>query len=322
METPEPPVQVPLGPIAPLACPVTFERLDADGVAPSSNLKYAPDELGIWDLTIGAAGGGAKPASITDVVRGALPKELRGLLPTSSYLGTSTFETPQVAFAYERGWRDSFKRAGFPGPDEEYDLARAKLLPHAADKVLVDASCGSGLFTRRFAKSGDYSAVVALDYSAAMLTQARQFAIDEGLLDASGAAKDDNTDITFVRADIARMPFPEGSVGGVNAGAAINCWPDPRAAAAEIARALERGGSFCGTTFLTPRVPFLDDAGQQQLDAAMREVQDAISGRAGGARGFRMWNRADLKDLCEECGLVDFESDVRDGFIFFSAKKP
>jgi SAM-dependent methyltransferase len=46
----------------------------------------------------------------------------------------------------------------------------------------VDASCGSGLFTRRFLKSGNYGCVVALDFSPAMLTQARQFAKDEELL--------------------------------------------------------------------------------------------------------------------------------------------
>jgi hypothetical protein len=42
------------------------------------------------------------PTSLTGLARSLLPKELRGLLPTSPFLATSTFETPQVAFAYER----------------------------------------------------------------------------------------------------------------------------------------------------------------------------------------------------------------------------
>ena len=227
-----------------------------------------------WDLTIGGAINtkSPNPTSLTDLARSFLPRELRGLLPQSSYLGTSTFETPQVAFAYERGWRDSFKRAGFPGPDEEFKLAEEKLLPHAQGKVLLDASCGSGLFTRRFLKSGNYGCVIALDFSDAMLTQARQFFKDEGLLSSAsggggdgGGASDvaassdvgaDRDDLAFVRADIARVPFPEGTVGGVHAGAAIHCWPEPRAAVAEIARVLEPGGTFCGTTFLTPKIPF------------------------------------------------------------------
>ena len=49
-------------------------------------------------------------------------------------------------------------------------------LAGAPQGVLLDASCGSGLFTRRFAASGAYSAVVAADFSEAMLLQARRLA--------------------------------------------------------------------------------------------------------------------------------------------------
>ena len=34
--------------------------------------------------------------------------------------------------------------------------------------------------------------------------------------------------VTFVRADIARLPFPDDSVDGLHAGAAIHCWPNPQ----------------------------------------------------------------------------------------------
>lgn len=321
-EDPSTPVQTTV--TAPLACPVSLKPLDQRGFAPESGLQYAKED-GVWNLTIGAAVNAktsSGPVSITDLARSFLPKELKGLLPESSYIGTSTFETPQVAFAYERGWRDSFKRAGFPGVNEEFDLAQSKLLPHAQNKVLLDASCGSGLFTRQLVKSGNYGCVVALDFSAAMLQQARQFSKDEGLLSDSDSGSEADSNLTFVRADIARIPFPEDSIGGVHAGAAIHCWPDCPTAVAEIARVLEPGGSFCGTTFLSPRLPFADDKRQQQIDAVLREVSDAVSG-PGGSRGFRQWNVRDLEELCVTSGLVDFKADVRDpGFVFYSAKKP
>jgi len=41
--------------------------------------------------------------------------------------------------------------------------------------LLVDVSCGSGLFSRKFAKSGAYSAVIALDFSENMLRQCYEF---------------------------------------------------------------------------------------------------------------------------------------------------
>jgi ubiquinone/menaquinone biosynthesis C-methylase UbiE len=45
---------------------------------------------------------------------------------------------------------------------------------------IVDASCGSGLFSRLFAKSGLFSHVVALDYSENMLQQCYEFIKQEG----------------------------------------------------------------------------------------------------------------------------------------------
>jgi len=41
--------------------------------------------------------------------------------------------------------------------------------------LVVDVSCGSGLFSRKFAKSGTYSGVVALDFSENMLRQCYDF---------------------------------------------------------------------------------------------------------------------------------------------------
>jgi len=40
---------------------------------------------------------------------------------------------------------------------------------------ILDASCGSGLFSRLFTKSGLFSLVMALDYSENMLQQCYEF---------------------------------------------------------------------------------------------------------------------------------------------------
>ena len=60
----------------------------------------------------------------------------------------SMLRNPLISFVYERGWRQGFSWAGFPGADKEFDMAMAYLTP-AFGSVLVDMSCGSGLFTRR-----------------------------------------------------------------------------------------------------------------------------------------------------------------------------
>lgn len=60
------------------------------------------------------------------------------------------FTSPSVSFAYERGWRQGFQRAGFPGPDKEAELANEFFAPVAAEaegsSVLVDMSCATGKF--------------------------------------------------------------------------------------------------------------------------------------------------------------------------------
>ena len=48
----------------------------------------------------------------------------------------------------------------------------------AAEGPVLDLSCGSGLFTRRFLQAQRFPKVVALDYSENMLKQTRTF-IDE-----------------------------------------------------------------------------------------------------------------------------------------------
>ena len=78
---------------------------------------------------------------------------------------TQFFRTPAMAFLYERGWRQNFNAAGFPGIDKEFAEAAEFFAPCADGGVVVDLSCGSGLMTRRLCRSGRYRRVLGLDYS-------------------------------------------------------------------------------------------------------------------------------------------------------------
>eukprot|EP00435_Cladocopium_sp_Y103_P068459 s361_g31.t1 len=70
--------------------------------------------------------------------------------------GTSTFQSPLVSFAYERGWRRSFASSGFPGPDEEFRLAQeflkegAGLLGDCLYVTLIDADCSGSIEKNEF----------------------------------------------------------------------------------------------------------------------------------------------------------------------------
>ncbi|KAK3026557.1 hypothetical protein RJ639_041143 [Escallonia herrerae] len=211
---------------------------------------------------------------------------------------TELFRSPLVSFLYERGWRQNFNRRGFPGPDEEFKMAQEYFKP-AEGGLLVDVSCGSGLFSRKFATSGTYSRVVALDFSENMLRQCYDFIKqDDAIL---------TSNLALVRADVSRLPFSSGSVDAVHAGAALHCWPSPSNAIAEINRILRSGGVFVGTTFLrasssTPSI--LRPFGQ-------RVLQD-----------YAYLTKEEIEDLCTSCGLTNYTSKVQQSFIMFSAQKP
>jgi ubiquinone/menaquinone biosynthesis C-methylase UbiE len=64
----------------------------------------------------------------------------------------------------------------------QFDMAKTFLKPKTGG-VIVDASCGSGLFSRMFVKSGLYSLVVALDFSENMLKQCNEFIKQENISD-------------------------------------------------------------------------------------------------------------------------------------------
>ncbi|KAL0802171.1 hypothetical protein Bca101_057347 [Brassica carinata] len=155
-------------------------------------------------------------------------------------LSIELFRNPLVSFLYERGWRQNFMWGGFPGPEKE---VTTEYLKHVLGGNIIDASCGSGMFSRLFAKSEHFAMVFALDYSENMLRQCYEFLKQEANLI-------DKKMIVLARADIARLPFLSGSVDAVHAGAALHCWPSPSSAVAEISRVLRPGGVFVATTFI------------------------------------------------------------------------
>lgn len=187
----------------------------------------------------------------------AVPPPLRG--PVNEFLGDDEnqyipmrdlFTNPSVSFAYERGWRQGFQAAGFPGPDTEAEMAMDYFAPVVAlspSSVVVDMSCATGLFTRRLAKSGKYDRVLGCDYSDSMLTEARR----RIKADPELSPQKLTTNLDLVRLDVGQIPMSNESVDCLHAGAAMHCWPDLKSAMSEIHRVLKPGGRYFATTFLS-----------------------------------------------------------------------
>ncbi|KAM2022289.1 hypothetical protein ACFX16_044211 [Malus domestica] len=217
---------------------------------------------------------------------------------------TEMFRTPLVSYLYERGWRQSFTVwGGFPGPEKEFELTKDFLKPVLGGGNIIDASCGSGMFSRLFAKSGLFSLVVALDYSENMLKECYGFIQQEGNFP--------KENMILVRADISRLPFATGSVDAVHAGAAIHCWPSPSTAVAEISRVLRPGGVFVASTYI------LD--GPFSLIPFLRNITQRTKQISGGQV---FTSESELEDICQACGLVGFTKVRNRLFVMISATKP
>ncbi|CAA0840779.1 Uncharacterized methyltransferase -chloroplastic [Striga hermonthica] len=216
---------------------------------------------------------------------------------------TELFRFPLVSFLYERGWRQSFSLGGgFPGPEKEFEMIKDYLKPVLGGNI-VDASCGSGMFSRLFAKSGLFSNVVALDFSETMLKQCYDFVKEENNFP--------EENLILVRADISRLPFATSSVDAVHAGAALHCWPSPSAAVAEISRVLKPGGMFVGTTYIVD-----GPLSYIPLRAPLRQIVAQLSG------SHVFLSEIELEDLCTSSGLVNFTCIRNRLFVMISAMKP
>jgi len=196
---------------------------------------------------------------------------------------TGMFRSPLLPFLYERGWRQNFRRAGFPGIDKEFTEVQQFFTP-AIGGTVIDLSCGSGLMTRRLVSSGRYARVLALDFSEEMLKEtSRRFRRE----------KIPTEKLVLVRADAGALPLQTDSVDAIHAGAAMHCWPKLEQSLAEVKRALKPGGQFFATTFF------------KGAYTGGRNVNPLNQQGTGSMYFFQ--DEAELNDLLKQAGFSEFQ---------------
>ena len=153
--------------------------------------------------------------------------------PSGQNVAQMTMEWPRLIKAYEGiFWRKSIITAFFFGINfsNEFDL-----ITNAADlsgtEVILDLACGTGIYTRPWAKKLAQGFAVGLDLSRPMLTYASAKAEEEGI-----------ENILFVHASALTIPFPDKSFDRVNCCGALHLFPDMAGAFGEIHRVMKPGG--------------------------------------------------------------------------------
>jgi demethylmenaquinone methyltransferase/2-methoxy-6-polyprenyl-1,4-benzoquinol methylase len=104
---------------------------------------------------------------------------------------------------------------------------------------ILDLATGTAAFPILLRQTGYAGAVVGLDLSADMLARARR--------KCAGAKK-----IWFLRGDLSRLPFADGSFDAVTIGYGLRYPPDLRGFLAGVSRLLRPGGRFLSLDFGLP----------------------------------------------------------------------
>jgi ubiquinone/menaquinone biosynthesis C-methylase UbiE len=173
---------------------------------------------------------------------------------------------------------------------DEKRIARLLLALSPGDGVL-DIACGTGNFTRDFARTvGPGGLVVGIDLSETMLARA--------VRDTAAAGLDDR--IAYMRADASALPFRGKSFDAVCCFAALHLFADPLGALDRMMGALTPDG----------RIAIFTSA--RNRSAPLRTFESVVQARSG----MRMFERDEVMEALEDRGFVDVRQRVA-GFTQF-----
>jgi ubiquinone/menaquinone biosynthesis C-methylase UbiE len=196
-------------------------------------------------------------------------------------------QTGAVPRIYERWWRPAlgrvFKGVLGPGMADEHRIARLLLSLSPGDGVL-DVACGTGNFSREFARTvGPAGLVVGIDVSETMLSRAVEDTRKAGL-----------TNSAYVRGDAQDLPFVDKSFDAVCCFAAFHLFEDPMRALDRMTEVLTPGGRIA--IFTTAR----------HRTAPLRSAESLLALRSGA----RLFEERELRDALEERGFADVRQRV------------
>ena len=221
---------------------------------------------------------------------------LGGTGPASTGLAQDLMVSSVVPRIYERWWRPALGRVAKgalgPGMAEERRIARLLLGLSPGDGVL-DVACGTGNFTRDFAKSvGPDGLVVGVDVSEPMLARAVQD---------TGASQ-----VVYVRGDAADLPFRDHAFDAVCCFAAIHLFEDPFAALDRMTAVLTPGGRIAIFTSTRGR------------SAPMRTFESVIEMRSG----MKMFERDEIVNALKERGYSEIRQRITGVTQFVGGRRP
>jgi demethylmenaquinone methyltransferase/2-methoxy-6-polyprenyl-1,4-benzoquinol methylase len=127
------------------------------------------------------------------------------------------------------------------GMDGSWKTKLIAMLDLRGDERVLDIACGTGDITFALGRSLPRGQAIGLD-------------ITQGMLDIAEAKRSDRNieNVSFLRGDIMKLPFPDARFDCVTGGYALRNVPDLKGALLEIARTLKPGGRIYSLDFGHP----------------------------------------------------------------------
>ncbi len=237
------------------------------------------------------------------------------------HLAQRLMEFSPLVRIYETLWRPALLRRVNPNlPFEEEFRLTARLLKAGPGDVVADLACGTGNYTRRWAQTARVPSsgrpqrpgakkskkspartrkpaglCLGFDRSRPMLAEAVRMARAEGI-----------ENISFIRAEVHRLPLAKGAFSRAGCCAALHLFSDPAAVLEGVAAALSPGGRFACVTV---------QAGTRDLARWIEQGVEIFS-------GLHFFEPEELPRLVHLAGLEWSEEKVLGPVWICSAQKP
>jgi ubiquinone/menaquinone biosynthesis C-methylase UbiE len=150
-------------------------------------------------------------------------------------------------------------------------------------ELALDLACGPGTFAREFAPHVRF--ILGMDFTPAMLAQAKRAAAEAGLLN-----------MAFARADASALPVADAALDLATCGYALHHFADFARAVTELGRVVRRGGRVAVVDLIVP-------------DGADAEFNNRIE-RARDASHTRTLTRSEIVTLLEAAGLRILANEI------------
>lgn len=200
---------------------------------------------------------------------------------------------------YERWWRPALGRVAKgvlgPGMAEERRIARL-LLGLAPGERVLDVACGTGAFTRDFARAVAPDGLsLGIDVSETMLERATAEAERTGV-----------TEVAYVRGDAQELPFADASFDAVCCFAALHLFADPFRALDRMRAVLAPGGRIAIFTSARGR------------STPLRAWESLAQSRSG----MRMFERDEVVEALEQRAFQDIRQRLTGVTQFVGGRLP